>query len=264
MTNHKFFITTFLTFASILHIFTQNSPENKNDNNNTNTGNSNKKTCLFIGCVCQRELIKCPWDTSTPLSMFPKRRDEKSTHRNLTLDLSSNRLELVPDDRFAELSMHTLDLSRNLIYRMSPDTFRDIDRLVRLDLSQNYLKSLPARLFEPVQHTLADLALSKNYLGDMETSRLTKVFEMTTALRRLDLSRNYLYYLPDLSRLGLSTVDVSSNELDSLVDADTSAKLLPPTLVELNLDRNALRHISENWFENLMNLRSVKVDLKYL
>lgn len=219
--------------------------------------------CIFIGCACQRERIRCPVDPN-PLTMFPKRRildmKDRQLERNLTINLSSNRLEMLPDDRFADLDVNSLDLSSNQISRISPDAFRDLIRLSSISLSRNRLRTLSASLFGPVKMSLETLELAENQLGEMETSRLTNVFTRLTQLRKLDLSSNRLVDPPDLSSIShLEYLDLRGNLLESLADDDTLEVLLPDSLVELYLDDNQLKHISENWFENLVSLRYLSI-----
>lgn len=194
--------------------------------------------------------------------MFPKRRIDGvgggggGAVANLTIDLSSNRLEMVPDDRFADLDVYTLNLSSNALVRLSPDAFRDTLRLVRVDLAHNRLRTIAAAALAAVADSLEVLVVAGNQLGEMETTRLGNVFARLGALRHLDLSRNGLYDLPDLSNVRrLTALDARHNELESLVDTDTLENVLPASLVELYVDDNQLKHIGDNWFENLPNLR---------
>jgi Leucine-rich repeat (LRR) protein len=242
------------------------------------------KECIFIGCMCVRETIKCPVGReigcdsggggdggNLMLSMFPKRRliynDISSSSsssslsslqvaRNLTIDLSRNLLEMIPDDRFAGLDVFKINLAHNRIARISPDAFRDIARLIHLDMSSNRLRTLYLNLFYTCETSLRTLKLSDNLLGDMETTRFSIVFAKLKALRELDLSNNRLVYLPNLRRLSqLTQLNLANNLIESLVDADTLENMLPAGLLELSLQKNSLKQISENWFEELVSLR---------
>ena len=176
--------------------------------------------------------------------------------RNLSIDLSSNRLEMVPDDRFAELDVNVLNLSHNQLTRISPDAFRDLLRLSSLSLAHNRLRSLSMALFGPVNDSLEFLELGNNQLGEMETVRLSNVFARLSNLKRLELAANRLNDLPDLTHIErLFYLDLRGNLLESLVDPDTLDNRLPTSLTELYLDENQFKHISENWFETLTNLR---------
>lgn len=111
-------------------------------------------------------------------------------------------------------------------------------------------------LFGPVNDSLEFLELGNNQLGEMETVRLSNVFARLSNLKRLELAANRLNDLPDLTHIErLFYLDLRGNLLESLVDPDTLDNRLPTSLTELYLDENQFKHISENWFETLTNLR---------
>lgn len=208
--------------------------------------------CIYLGCSCLDNLIKCPGGSGVEfpykMSMFPKRRVGNNYLPNLTIDLSHNMLEQVPDDRFAGLDAITLNLSHNAIGKISPDSLRDMHRLVDLDLSFNRIKFISTNVFLPVKPTLATLNLSSNDLYDMEPARLASVFLKLHALRHLSLAQNNLYFLPPMSQLDtLHSLDLRSNLIEFVADPETGKNMLPVNLIELNLENNKLRLINEKW-----------------
>lgn len=218
--------------------------------------------CIFLGCSCIKDKIRCPADNSADsyLTMFPKRQIGKTYSHNITIEINDNRLEMVPDDRFAGLDVHKIDLSTNLIYKLSPDTFRDITRLIVLDLSVNKLTYLNSNTFYPIENSLLSLNLKNNYLNDMEATRLGNVLSKLSKLQELILSRNRLSYAPNLTQMNVLKLDLGFNLIESLVDADSYENLLPNSLIDLNLEENRLKQINENTFENLIFLKYLNLE----
>ena len=214
--------------------------------------------CIFFGCSCTRNTIRCPHDGY--LAMFPKRHIGKINMDNIIIDISRNGLEMVPDDRFAGLSVLKIDLSHNSIYKLSADTFRDILRLKELDLSSNKLRYLNSNTFIPIDSSLEKLVLNENYLNQMETVRLTNLVKKLQKLKQLDLEANRLIYVPNLIDTILTRLSLANNLIESLVDSESYLNLLPESLIELNLENNRLKQLNDNSFQNLNNLKYLNLD----
>lgn len=214
--------------------------------------------CIFFGCSCNRDTIRCPNDGF--LTMFPKRHIGKAYTDNMIIDISRNGLEMVPDDRFAGLNVLKIDLSRNSIFKLSADTFRDIIKLRQLDLSSNKLRYLNSNTFIPIESSLEELVLKENYLNQMETIRLNKLIKKLVKLKKLDLDANRLIYVPNLFDTNLARLSLADNFVESLVDSEAYINLLPTSLIELNLKNNRLKQLNDNSFQNLINLKYLNLD----
>ncbi|RNA10356.1 insulin-like growth factor-binding complex acid labile subunit [Brachionus plicatilis] len=214
--------------------------------------------CIFLGCSCTRDTIRCPHDGF--LTMFPKRRIGKTYIHNMVIDISGNGLQMVPDDRFAELNVLKIDLSHNSIYKLSADTFRDILRLNELDLSSNKLRYLNPNTFIPIENSLETLVLSDNYLTQMESIRLTNLAKKLYRLKKLDLDKNRLIYVPNFVDTNLTRLSLAENYVESLLDSETYKNLLPSSLVELRLEKNRLKQLNDNSFQNLVNLKYLNLE----
>ncbi|XP_023949373.2 leucine-rich repeat-containing protein 24-like [Bicyclus anynana] len=107
------------------------------------------------------------------------------------LNLSSTSLRYLHQSAFRELRiLIELDLSRNYLTELSPDTFKGNERLRLLVLNDNPLSKLVAQQFPPLQH-LKKLELAR--------CRLRKVhpyaFVNLRALETVHLHQNLLSYL---------------------------------------------------------------------
>ena len=216
--------------------------------------------CVYIGCHCNQNQIKCTNNlTTNKFVMFPKRSliDEAAlVNMNVSFDLSENNVKFIPDDRFAGLKMRVANLSSNHINTLSPDAFRDVQTLQIVDLSNNFVFHLDASTFIPVESLLVTLILESNYLAQMDPERLSGTLSRLHRLEHLNLARNQLVYMPDLTLLkNLKIVYFESNQIVSLIEPDTSEPLLPQSLIELHLQSNKLRQINKNSFKRLVNLK---------
>ncbi|XP_037563854.2 leucine-rich repeats and immunoglobulin-like domains protein 1 [Dermacentor silvarum] len=182
------------------------------------------------------------------------------------LDLSENKLALVPSSALQDLSSLTsLNLSNNYITELTEDTFKNIHSLKSLSLERNEVSSISVGTFFHMEH-LEDLNLSHNKLTAFDSSAFGK-----TALKILKLSSNHLasvslensleflehLYL-DHNRLNsatmklvlpsLTTLNVSYNTLDK-PKFDSLA-----SLVTLSISSNPLTMLSRSWLEPLHKL----------
>ena len=163
--------------------------------------NYDSNSCIFIGCGCDQEQIKCPANKSdSSFHMFPKRSLYKLTRSNLSLDLSNNNLDKLPDDRFAHMSFFKINMSSNQIGHISFYAFRDIKGLKVLDLSNNFLVDLNRQHFVYFENSLKTLILEKNHLFQLDKFHISNSLETLKTLENLNLGNNDLEELPDLTR----------------------------------------------------------------
>lgn len=158
-------------------------------------------SCMFIGCSCNYDQIKCPAsDSDRRFTMFPKRSEYDMTDRNVTLDLSENSIELIPDDRFSHLKFYKINMSSNYISRISTYSFRDIRDLSILDLSSNLLYDITAESMVYFKKTLRTLILENNMLFKMDQFHLSNAMEKLGNIANLNLARNGLIDMPTLNK----------------------------------------------------------------
>jgi Leucine-rich repeat (LRR) protein len=159
------------------------------------------ESCLFIGCSCGIDKIKCPASRlDLSFTMFPKRSLYKISSKNITLDLSENSIKLLPDDRFAHLNLFKLNLSANQIDTISTYSFRDIGDLKILDLSNNRLSDLRVETLIYFERKLQTIILEGNYLYRMDRIHLGNAISRLEKLENLNLAFNDLRNLPNLTK----------------------------------------------------------------
>jgi Leucine-rich repeat (LRR) protein len=216
--------------------------------------------CLFYGCLCNNNDIICPsTDSTSKFTMFPKRHllvNFLSSRSRISLDLSFNFLESIPDDRFAFINFIKVNISNNHLYRLSPDAFRDIIRLDILDLSNNRIDYINIETFKPLVKSLNTFFIQFNQLVNMEASRLSNILNELKNLKILDLSHNRLMYLPRMNSMSFLThLNLESNRLEFLTGSDSNEQLLPNSLINLNIQHNELKYLNENSFGLLTKLK---------
>lgn len=135
--------------------------------------------------------------------------------RNFTLQ--GNKISALNDGQFANMDLEILDLSRNLIATVSPNSFMYLKGVLRLDLSYNKIHNLPEYVFQPISSTVYDLKLNNNHaliklpptlfngMRKMNALNLSSCaidelsgehFQQDFSLRQIDISNNWLKYLP--------------------------------------------------------------------
>lgn len=177
------------------------------------------------------------------------------------LNLQRCNLQNIPSTFFHNKHLSTLTtllLSRNNLSDLNPATFRKLTNLVTLDLCYNQLKNLPQGVFSGLQE-LKTLRLDRNqltsippsifnslskmtavYLQYNSLSNLFMVFDTTTALKHLDLSRNNLNFSnenPFTVPLSIEEIVLSYNKIEVLPCAWMTAN---QNLTKLNLSYNLI------------------------
>lgn len=107
------------------------------------------------------------------------------------LNLSDNLISSIPADGFKAVKIRTLDLSRNLISDLDPNTFRAIENLQCLDMSHNKLKMLSEVVFTPLDDLLT-LRIRYNRLRVIKPG----TFSNLAGVVELDLTGNELSKVP--------------------------------------------------------------------
>ncbi len=116
--------------------------------------------------------------------------DIPELHQNLTtvLDLSHNLLRRVTGEPFINLSrLIELDLSKNLIANLSSSSFKGLLNLRELNLEDNELTTIPKGTFEPL-HNLHHMALRHNILCASAIQEIAKL----PSIRYLKLDSQFL------------------------------------------------------------------------
>lgn len=150
------------------------------------------------------------------------------------------------------LQLESLELDRNNLL-LDDDTFRGLDKLKFLSLSDNKLTNISRGLFDLI--SLEKLELWKNELTRIEQS----TFERLTNLTTLELSYNKLNFIHDEAFRNLrklANVSLKSNEITNI-----SRKLFESTLLEkIEISNNKNINLSNNIFQNLENLRIIQMN----
>lgn len=183
-----------------------------------------------------------------------------------SLSLSGNHIRELPPDVFRPMPQlkqillggerrnvgdEELLVLGNLLSDLPPGIFKDLQWLVRVDLSQNRLSSLPRGVFEALPH-LAQLELRDNLLQEIDS----EIFIDLPSLANLSLENNVLRRIepgafsqvPSLRRL-----DLARNQLEGMLSVAAATGL--GNLEHLNLSRNHLQGIESGALALLSSLQ---------
>lgn len=205
----------------------------------------------------------------------------------LELNLDSNMLDSLPSNALGALKrLRKLTLSQNRIKQIQANAFFKISSsLNTLDLSYNYLEKLDENSFNgPIQNSLKTLFIQNN---ELKWSHYVQILFNLHQLLELNIDFNKLSIrsshdnansfiesyseiplnLVSLSMQGNSLTEKSLTDFDNLFDFDDSLAILSSNLKikfeyqklsKLNLARNKIKYIPENFFFK-MNASQLKV-----
>ncbi|XP_043260839.1 adhesion G protein-coupled receptor A3 [Colletes gigas] len=148
-----------------------------------------------------------------------------------------------------------LDLSKNKIYTIEANTFKNLTNLKRLDLSQNNVTSIGEGCFNGLEN-LERLDLSKNQISTIDAYSFRKL----TNLKRLDLSGNNIsIVIPSLFHdlLALEHLKLNENRLTTLKEGTFSGL---KSIKQLDLSNNPwICNCELFWFSNWIYKSSIKL-----
>lgn len=166
------------------------------------------------------------------------------------LDLSQNSISYITDSMLSGpgyTTLVSLDLSENLISRVSAEAFNRLRYLETLDLSQNVLENLSDGCFSGLP--LAEVDLSDNKFQEFDLNVFTTRGQETPI--SVDLSNNLLSTVsknPHLHAPYIKSLMLAGNQLR------TVPRLAGIPLQYLSLDGNLIHSIDEGDFKEMTDL----------
>ncbi|XP_066957994.1 toll-like receptor Tollo [Macrobrachium rosenbergii] len=180
-------------------------------------------------------------------------------HGNSQLEglyLNNNSLSSLSSGVFLGLKeLQVLDISRNKLCfdDDEEDLFKNLHRLVVLNLSHNYFSRIPSHLLSDLT-SLQQLDLSHNLLSNLNTESLN----FLSNLYSLDLSSNHIHSVMEISLrglVGLSILDLTNN---SIANIHPNALHHSSNLKEVYLGVNQLQSIP-GALQNLSFLKTMDI-----
>ncbi|KAL7015051.1 hypothetical protein ACKWTF_016263 [Chironomus riparius] len=169
------------------------------------------------------------------------------------LDLSYNEIATVDDNTFVNSPLlRELNLANNRITRLNSNSFAGT-RIRVLTLSNNRLFEFSPEWDRPIENTLEELDLYRNYIQQIEST----TFSNLRALRNLDLNNNFIIGIADNAFSNLTT-------LTRLTLAGCNIRQLNPAwfaglsnLIHLSIASNELTNFPVNIFDSLTSLEDL-------
>ncbi|OQR72494.1 chaoptin-like [Tropilaelaps mercedesae] len=193
-----------------------------------------------------------------------KKRDFDKFPTLLDLRLDQNRIWNITRDAFiGSIQLQRLNMSYNNMSELSPTALTGLVSLRVLDLSHNRLRGLQNKT-----HGLLDgllsleyLNVSSNVIGTITDKTFPRNPYVPYQLREVNMSSNYLSYVPSLRQPSLQRAHVLdlSNNLINQLERDAFTNLTD--LRHLSLRRNDLRILRNGYLEVPKEL--LKLDLSH-
>jgi len=167
------------------------------------------------------------------------------------LRIAGNRIQKITTQHFANTSnLHVLNLAHNQLSEIEPKSFDSLQNLRALRLDNNRLRDINGRVSS--LNNLQWFNVSSNRLQWFDYAFIPKSLEW------LDIHDNEIEELGNYyhmkSGFSLKSLDASSNLIRSLRKLS-----LPPSLERVILNRNAIRQIADNTFEDKPYLSRVEL-----
>lgn len=185
-------------------------------------------TCMII-MTAYTCLTKTEMENTDQIVVFDKPQCRKVIQKSAQVLVNCSGKEIKNADHLMGLEMKdsvcdVLDLSHNLISRISNGSFSSFTSIQVLNLSHNYIKEIHEGAFDH-SNSLQKLDLSYNSLITLASN----VFVKLSNLRTLVLSSNRLNTLPNALPM-LEMFDVTNNSIEVLKESIYSSVLYPQYL----------------------------------
>lgn len=171
------------------------------------------------------------------------------------MNLSYNKIDDLPRNVFANLSLEYLDISHNLLPALPFQLFAQMQSLNVLDLSYNSIVTILDHFFK-FNKRIEELLLNNNRIAKLTSNALADLSD----LKRLDLSTN------SLSSVSKGLFD-SLNQLEYLNLANNPIVNIPSgtfrglsSLTDLNLSGNKLKQLTYGIFHFSQNINTLTLD----
>ncbi|XP_051542132.1 transforming growth factor beta activator LRRC32-like isoform X2 [Myxocyprinus asiaticus] len=174
-------------------------------------------------------------------------------------DANCSNLNLTKIPIHLPATIHTLDLSRNLLQNLTDDVLLAYSSIQHLNLHSNKIQFIQPGLFQALTR-LQVLDLSRNFL-DLYAALKTPIGPLTS-VQRLDLSGNGLF--TDMSGYFLNDAPALTN---LSLDGNSITKICRDTfngtqaLRNIDLHNNVIIEIEEGAFESLSNLSELDLSM---
>ena len=168
------------------------------------------------------------------------------------LDLAHNQFVALPSDLFQEAKyLQDLKLHNNTLSVLAPGLFHGLEHLLVLNLSRNEMGNewITPQTFRDLLRLVA-LDLSYNRLATLDNGVLNPL----TSLQILDLSHNRIHHLRGnsfLSQVNLHSLKINHNTIDN-IHSEAMAGL--SVLSTLQLGHNRLQRLETDVFKNCTSL----------
>ncbi|CAD5122626.1 unnamed protein product [Dimorphilus gyrociliatus] len=177
-----------------------------------------------------------------------------------TVDCSFRGFEDIPQFRGEKIRYSVMDLSRNHLSFIGPNSFENVDAKT-VNFSRNRLINVSPRAFNgPIRNSLQTLNLRYNPLSILHWA----VFRRMSKLNRILLDHNNFFTIPvglfDDNH-GLEELSLAHNRI-SLLKTDSFRGLV--SLSILNFKDNRLKEILDNTFLHLAKLHTLDLSGNHL
>ncbi|KAK3101752.1 hypothetical protein FSP39_006116 [Pinctada imbricata] len=172
------------------------------------------------------------------------------------LDMSYSELLTIPPGSLSSLSsLKTLILRGTNLTSIAKNSFKGLNSLIKLDLSNNKISVLNAYTFSSVRNTLVHLDLSGNQIKSLTNSAFLGMFSLET----LDVSRNVIDSLSESAFNDQGKLLVLRLNKNKIWNVPDYVLRYQRNLLDLNLATNNLTNLPKRLLQNTRSLQKLDV-----
>ncbi|XP_072051043.1 podocan-like [Amphiura filiformis] len=197
-------------------------------------------------CRCEdiEQVLNC---SDSSLKQIPKKLGPREEYAKLLIE--RNELTTIVNDTFIKFSnLLLLSLAENKIATVENNSLKDLDKLRKINFSQNNLSLIPWAVLQLL--TLLELDLRDNAIYTLRPNDINGLGNLT----KLFLDGNFIDSLPDgfLGHTpGLKVFSIARNNLQNI---SSRVFRCADSLEELYLSENSLRDLPNGWLTGASNL----------
>jgi Leucine-rich repeat (LRR) protein len=220
--------------------------------------------CPFEGCLCYfSDFIYCDGasNSSLPNRIF------NTSYNYVSILVLQNYIpssDELPKDYLSNLIIETLIIQNIGLKEINNKTFKGVNGLKELIITQNSIKKISSDAFKQIGQTTTKLDLSGNNITSNLFASLTPSFSYLRQLKELNLTNNniqslaadaFAYLNSSLVKLYL---DKNGIDDDGFIQIEASVSTLG-NLESISLINNKLTYLNGTLFRNLQNLNSINL-----
>lgn len=171
--------------------------------------------------------------------------------------ITQNKIFKIQSETFANLATVFIILSFNYIRVVENQAFKNLQKLIYLDLNSNQLVSFDSNWFEEVPH-LNEINLAINNISALPENSF-KFLETSNA--KLWFNKNQIRFLHENTMAGTAAKDITLSLIDNLIDKIPNGFFKNLTFDQIQLSGNPIENLPDDFFISKFTVQTLSLPL---